>query len=261
MGKYSKEHNEFFDAIKDIGSEVGKTISNPSFRSVMQSAKLARNPISTTTAVLVRELSKEGSVEISNDINPIKLKNFLVDNYKIDWLDWLPEVTDKTVFGNQEAEALSNKIQAIRTCLTTDTPWLEWHIFENVGTAFNHQIPDFNRVQPLTLAECITTMDTMMKLRSDEDFSEEVLSYVASIAANENFVYLPEDLHVGQANTILRKMTKDFNSFAFVEMVVYRWGQLKDRDLLNNKFLEDSKVHRQLAKLALAQQYYKEFLE
>ena len=260
MEKFSKQHNAFFDAIKNVEKSIADKAHDPKVRALLRPAKVLHTPGNIPAALLTYGLAKHAS-DMPEDINPIKLKNFLVDHYKADWLEWLPEVTDKTVFGDRDSEALSNKVQSIRICLTTDTPWLEWHIFENVGKSFNHQIPDFHVMQPLTLGECITTMDTMKKLRPEEDFSEEVLSYVASVAANNNFVYLPDDLLVGKAQPILRKLTKDFNSFAFVEMVDHQWGRLQGRKLLDAKFSEDSNVHQQIAKLALVQQYYREFVE
>jgi len=258
MEKYSKATSDFFQAIKEEADSLAR---DPNATKIIRAAKLIKNPQNVSGAIAVQELAKQGSQEIPDDISPVKLKNILVDNYQVHWLDWLPEVTDKTVFDGEISEVLSNKVQAIRVCLTTDTPWLEWHIFENVGTAFNHQVPDFNRMQPLTLGECITTMDTMKKLRPEENFSEEVLSYIASIAANENYVYLPRELHVGEAQLILDKMLAGFHEPDFVKMVDYQWNRLKDKDLLDAKFEEDSSIHRQLANLAIAQQYYREFLD
>lgn len=232
MEKFSKEHNDFFSAILESEPTV-EINSEPSFAEVGFSHGL------------------------TEDMNPIVLKNFLVDKYGIDWLDWLPEVLNKTLFEDKEPGALSDKIQAIRICLTTDTPWLEWHIFENIGKAFNHQIPSFEVLQPLTVGECITTMDTMIKLRDDEEFSSEVLSYVASIAANSEYVHLPLALHVGKAQSFLDSLIHDSELSYKTQLA---WEKIKDKDILNAKFSDDDSVHRQLAKLALAQQYYREFL-
>jgi len=258
MGRYSKEHNDFFNAIKTLERDVETAVKDPSVRTVVRTAKLMNKPSNFPKAMMAFEIMKHGSAEIPEDINPIKLKNFLVDSYKADWLDWLPEVTDQTLFGEEKSEILSNKIQAIRACLTTDTPWQEWHVFENVGKAFNHQVPNFVIIQPLTLGECITTMDTMSKLRPEEPFSEEVLSYVASVAANNDYVYLPEELLVGKAQEMLDGFIFDKDLSLKTKAA---WGKIKDRDVLNAKFSDDDSVHRQLAKLALAQQYYREFVE
>ena len=258
MEKYSKEHHAFFDAIQDIESGITGAIENPSLRTVIRAAKIVKKPSKFPKAILSYEVIKHASADIPEDINPIRLKNFLVDNYKADWLEWLPAVIDKEVMGKQKSEILSNKIQAIRVCLNTDTPWLQWHVFEDVGKALNHQVPDFTLVQPLTLGECLTTMDTMKKLRSEEEFSSEVLAYIASIAANNDYVYLPSEWEVGKAQPILRGFIHD----ASLELKVERaWGKLSDKKLLEAKFSEDDSVHRQLAKLALVQQYYREFVE
>ena len=257
MGKYSKEHNDFFNAITDLGEDVERAKNNPLLRDVIRVPKTVNDP-SVIPYDISYEIMKTASANIPEDINPIKLKNFLIDNYKTDWIDWVPEVTNKTIFGDQKSEILFNKIQAIGVCLSTDTPWLEWHIFENVGKSFNHQIPEFSYIQPLTVGECATTMDTMMKLRSEEEFSKEVLAYIGSVAANNGFVYLPEDLHVGLAQPIL-------NGFVFDSKLTLKtkaaWDRLKDKSVLNAEFSEDDPIHRQLAKLALVQQYCREFQE
>lgn len=197
------------------------------------------------------------SAGISEDINPLRLKNILVDRFGTDWLDWFPTVTDKALMGDAQNEILSNKIQAVRIALSTDTPWDEWHIFENVGKAFNHQVPDFAVMQPLTVGECITTMYTLKSLRPAEDFSTEVLSYIASVAANENYVYLPNNLLVGAAQPILSTMIHDEDLSRRTQLA---WQRLENKEVLSATFSEDSPLHRQLAKIALAQQFYKEFV-
>ena len=248
MEKYSKEHRDFFNAINDLEA-----------KDVIHIARSMRNPLKLHKKLQEHGIVKKASSELPNDINPIKLKNYLVDRYKAEWLDWFPSVINKTLGG--VTEEISNKIQAIRVCLATDTPWLEWDIFENVGKSFNHQIPDFSIIQPLSLGECETTMGTMKLLRSEEEFSEEVLSYIASIAANENFIILPDDFHVGAANKILEKFTEKYISPTLRTPLDYHWGRLKDKGLLQVSFKEDSIEQRQFAKLALVKQYYKEFIQ
>lgn len=227
MEKYSRAENDFFEAIQF-----------------------------TQLPVKEYELTKVAGTVVSDNVNPLTLRDLLLEEYKIDWLEWLPEVTDITLFGAEKNSILSNKIQAIRACLTTDTPWLEWHIFENCGKAFNHQMPNFNLIQPLSLGECETTMYTMQHLRDGESFSEEVLSYVASVAANENFVYLPDDMYVGKAQPYLKKLIFDSK---LVEDVDRAWEKLKGRDLLSLEYGDEDPLHRQIAKIAFVRQYAKEF--
>ncbi len=253
MERYSKEEDAFFNAIRNIEDANSNNSSNLEQSGI---ERLFSQPSKTPEHIFDNSIRSD----FSEDINPIKLKNYLVDNYKADWLEWMPEVTDKTVLGDRPSEILSNKIQAIRICLNTDTPWLQWHIFENVGKSFNHQVPDFTRIQPLTLGECLTTVATMKQLRPEEELSLEVLTYIGSVAANNNYVYIPEEWVIGKAQPILRRLTEDFNNWAFIEMVSYQWERLKNKNLLKATFSEDSNVHRQLAKLAIVQQYYREFV-
>lgn len=201
-------------------------------------------------------LTKQAESPLDEEMHPIELKNYLVDNYKTDWLEWVPEVVDLTILAGKNNEYISNKIQAIRICQTTDTPWDEWHVFEKVGKSFNHQIPDFGIMQPLSLGECLTTMHVMTLLRPEENFSEEVLSYIGSVAANENYVYLPEEMLVGKAQHILDNFIYDHDLKMKTKAA---WGKVKGKDILDVEFKEDNSLHRQLSKLALVQEYFREY--
>ena len=151
---------------------------------------------------------------------------------------------------------IENKIQAIALCLSTDTPWLEWHIFENVGKAFNHQVPNFGLLQPLSLGECWVTMKIMDYIR-EEDWSNEVLIYVSAIAHANNFVYMPEGSELAKCQNFLDGYGTDMD----LKMKTSEsWSKIKDRNVLDAEF-RDTPVQVQLSKLVVTQQYMKENTE
>jgi hypothetical protein len=240
MGKYSNATLEFMEHIAGecVNAENLEERSAYDFR-----------------AQFINDLTKESSTQIKEDINVITLKNLLMDKFGIEWLEWYPEVLNKTLFGEDRNDILTNKIQAIRACLTTDTPWLDWHIFENVGKSFNHQMPDFGIIQPLSLGECAVTVELMYLLRPEEQFSEEVLSYIGSIAGNENYVYIPDELKIRLAQPYLDRFVHDVELQKEIRGL---WGKVKDKKLLQAEYKEDNPLHRQIANLAILKQYFEE---
>ena len=250
MEKYSKATKDFFESMGNIQPPKDE---QDKVRNIFRAAKLVSHPENLPKALIAYGLTKE-SAQITEDIHPLKLRDFLLKEYQVEWLDWVPEVLDDTLLKEQKSDIISNKAQALRICLTTDTPWREWHIFENVGKAFNHQVPNFGLLQPLSLGECEIALRTMEGLR-DEDLQEEVIIYIAARAFTENYVYLPEEWEVSIAQDHLDNMIYDFG----LKMKTKdSWEKIKDKDLLDKKFREDDAVHRQLANLAVVQQYIRE---
>ena len=153
--------------------------------------------IAKPDSAFIKQASNESPViltSIDEYINPIKLKNRLMRDHGKEWLDWSPETVVFDILDGKANDLLLDKVQAIQLCLTTDTPWIEWNIFEKVGRCFTHQDVDFLTFQPLSSGECSITIDLMQQLREDEQFSEEVELYVANIAFSEHLVCIPKDM-------------------------------------------------------------------
>lgn len=258
MEKYSKATQDFASAIADdIKKEVedSKKDEVKAFRNAVRAARVLSDPISNIPqAIIAYGATKMAKVELQEDIAAIELFDFLMEHYKTEWIDWLPETIKKTILNGESNEIIENKIQALATCLSTDTPWLEWHIFENVGKAFNHQVPNFGLLQPLSLGECWVTMKTMEYMR-DEDWSNEVLLYVATVAYTNNYVYLPEESELAPVQEHLDSFGA--NVLDLKMKTAESWGKIRDRDVLGAEFKE-TPLQVQLAKLSVAQQYMKE---
>lgn len=202
-----------------------------------------------------KEIPAYGPDSIKEDIGVLKLKSFLFNKFGPEWLEWLPEVVNKTLFNQDMDNILTDKIQAIRVCYKTDAPWTEWDIFENVGKAFNHQKTHFGFIQPLTLGECVSTSEIMSKLRPKEKFSDEVLSYIGSVAASEDYLYIPENYKAAKGQKYLDKFVHDKDVQSEIKSI---WGKIKKKPLLELDYKEDSLLQQQIAQLAILDQYVKE---
>lgn len=257
MEKFSNATQSFYKTIKGVSEEVEevkKDIQKNGISPIVKALKVMARPELIPMAAISYGLKKTASIK--EDISISHLRDVLFFEYGAEWLDWAPGVIEKTMFGDARNDLISNKIQAIRVCLSTDTPWLEWHIFENVGKAFNHQIPDFSIMTPLSLGECEVAMQTMRELR-EEEFANEVLIYVASIAFTEHYVYMPKEWEIGDAQEHLDTMILDPGLRKVTEQ---GWNKISKVDVLNEEFKDDDPVHVQLANLTIVQQYVKEQL-
>ena len=139
-------------------------------------------------------MDKEGSVKI------LSLYKFMNEHYKREWWDWEPE-TIWTMLEQDHLDAtpeeLRNAIQALQVILNTFAPFEHWHIFENVGHAFNMNPVSFSVVQPLEPDEAALTMEILRRIRPATEYEVEVLIYVATCAKVAGMVYLPDDMFPG----------------------------------------------------------------
>lgn len=258
MEKFSSATGDFFRALKKEQKELEKE-ENP-LKPVIKALKLISHPENIPRGALAYGVQKLASIMIPEEIPVLELRDLLMERFGTAWIHWIPLVIRETLFDGQQNTIIENKIQALATCLSTDTPWLEWHIFENVGKAFNHQVPNFGRIQPLTPGECAATMEIMDELvEPDNDFSNEVLIYVAGCAKERGLVYLPEEYSISQAQSQLDNF--NYNLDLIVE-VKDKWSKIKsNKNLVDVAIKEDDPVQVQLGKLIILDQYIKENVE
>lgn len=259
MEKLSKATRDFAEALKHTQEDIQEAIKNDDalLPKIVRAAKLLTKPKNIPNAILAYGITKESSVEIQEDIPSLSLYDFLMENFGSEWITWTPETIRKSVFDKSGNEVLENKIQALATCLSTDTPWNEWHIFENVGKSFSHQVPIFGLIQPLSPGECAVAMEVMSGLREpDEVFSREVLIYIATCCYMDNLVYLPSEMQLSLAQVFLDDMSYNLDLKQRVQSL---WDKLKDSPKLLELDIDDTDpVQVQVGKLAILKQYLKE---
>ena len=139
-------------------------------------------------------MDKEGSMKI------LSLYRFMNEHYKREWWDWEPE-TIWTMLEQDHLDAtpdeLRNAIQALQVILNTFAPFEHWHVFENVGHAFNMNPVSFSVVQPLEPDEIALTIHILSRIRPSTEYELEILQYISACAKNAGMVYLPEDMFPG----------------------------------------------------------------
>jgi hypothetical protein len=132
----------------------------------------------------------------SSDTHVFALHNTLVRHYGADWVEWLPETLWRQLAidhfiasADEMPRETRDKILALQLALATNRPWVEFEVFENVATAFDGDVPSPYVIEPRTAEECLLAMHCLKTIRQDEEFSPEVLIYVASCFASDGLVH------------------------------------------------------------------------
>lgn len=121
--------------------------------------------------------------------------------FGLEWLEWDADVLHDQVIELYGALNISEhnwqKIQAIRTLMTSVGFWKEWEVFEKVTHALNNNVPRFDIAQPCSVAQLMAGVDIANSMRVEE-FSDEVQRYIAACAIEEGVTYLPPPLDFAQ---------------------------------------------------------------
>jgi hypothetical protein len=136
-----------------------------------------------------------------HDAHPIALTLVLMEKFKTEWLDWEPDTLKREILETFKATSVSEqnwqKIQAVRTLMSTVGFWKEWHIFEKIIQAFNNNVPRFDISQRCTLSQLMAGVDIANTVRK-EVFDDEPQKYISACALDEGVVYLPPPLDFAQ---------------------------------------------------------------
>lgn len=113
-----------------------------------------------------------------------------------DFLEWEPKsvyLSLRELGYGQVPEYSAVKINAFRVCLNTLMPWTDWEVFEKVGHGLLGNTPNFDLREPLTVAECMNTINILNRIRI-VDYAYDVRAYIVSCAKSEEIEYLPDSL-------------------------------------------------------------------
>lgn len=185
--------------------------------------------------------------------HPLQLLDILNMRYQEDWVEWEPETTWWALrrdFG-PVGEITRNKIQALRLAAVTDTPWLDWDVFENCGQAWNDFLPIFGAYQPMTPMQVAFTVHVLRGIRSDEEFAHEVKAYMAAVLDEHGWVYAPEEWFDGAQEIIDRKEWM----VGLKADVSGSWRQVKDVPPEEIEWKQDDPRGVHLLKLAVVKRY------
>lgn len=173
-----------------------------------------RSPLKALGSLAYKAFTKDvddDGIQKTSGITTIGIYSFLNDNYKREWWDWEPETIWQTLSMDdiQVDEELKDTVLALQVCVTTMAPFEHWHIFENVGHAFNGNPVLFNMVQPLEPDECSLAHKILRLLQPKTEYESEILGYIAMCARNAGLVFLPEELFPKGCQKYLEDVTWD----------------------------------------------------
>lgn len=127
----------------------------------------------------------------------LKLFEIMNKTYKEEWYEWLPETMDRTVFLDFNTViniSSRQRLLALKSCMMSNLPWLDWNIFSNVILGLNGIEPNFVFVEDPAVSQTIKGLRIMEKVRPGEKFDEDVKKYVAMLCKSENLVMAPIEL-------------------------------------------------------------------
>jgi len=150
------------------------------------------------------------------------LRRHLSKSYGFGWTEWDPATLIRFVnieFGETN-EWTNQKILALSLALTSDKPWTEYDVFENVCLAFNNHIPTWGVTEPMDTFEMAFGIGVLDAIRQDE-YDDDVLGYMAATYLHSGVIALPDSLPVPDVNFIMQRQfpneIKDFANECILE--------------------------------------------
>jgi hypothetical protein len=188
--------------------------------------------------------------------HPLQLLDVLTLRYKTAWADWEPETlwwALRRDFG-PVGDLVRNKIMALRVAVTTDTPWLDWDNFEDVGLTFNDVVPVIGQFQPMNSMQMAFAVDVLREIRSDETFDDEVKAYIAALLEEGGWVYAPEE-YFGPAQELLDRRVW---MLTLKDQIQTTWEHVQNVDPATIEWREDNPVDVQVLRLFAVKRYLQE---
>lgn len=134
------------------------------------------------------------------DTDPLAIDLTLVGNFGKDWIGWEPETLWEMIgrIGGQNlAQEVKDKVQALKTLHAGDYFWEDEGVFEKVAIALNGIQPNFEERQNLNIPQIAKAVNISARIKTTP-FSEEIAAHVAAKAHQEGFLILPTMLAFAQ---------------------------------------------------------------
>lgn len=188
--------------------------------------------------------------------HPLQILEVLTNKYGTDWADWESDTlwwSLRRDFG-PVGNLTRNKISALRVAVTTDTPWLDWDVFEDCGLSWNDIVPIIGTFQPMTPMQTAFTVTVLRGIRPDDEFDHEVKAYIAAILDEAGFVFAPNEYFDGAQELLDRKTWL----VGFREQVSSAWERIKDVDPTSIDWNYENPLDIHLLKLMTVKHYVDE---
>ena len=171
--------SQFYAALKGLGLEQPKKLVEDDPTEEIETTegdedeeKVAEDPRPPTSINLFQH----------PDAHVVALDLALLRKYGPEWLEWEPETLEWRIPQDFRTNSVSSlnmgKLQAARTLHEIDTYWTQWEVFNWCTAAFNSLYADFEMLQVPTVAQCLVSVDTSKKIRTDVPWSDEVKGFL-----------------------------------------------------------------------------------
>lgn len=128
------------------------------------------------------------------DTHPLVLNLLMISEFGPDYLGWEPEtcwLEVRNTWGGSISELNRNKIQAVRTCHTSDLPYKRWNVFDNVCAGLVGSSPRFDMIQKPSPHRAALALEVLSQIKEDVEFSPEVIKYCGASMLDYGMVYGP----------------------------------------------------------------------
>jgi len=182
------------------------------------------------------------------DIDFVSLFKDLYSRWKEDFFFTEPETITQLLAreGITVHPKVQEKIEALKALIRNNLCYEKWHLFEKMVLVINGLTPNFFVMQVPKMREIYKAVKTMLAIK-DEKFSDEVAKYIACVAREQGYVYLPEELSFAQP--YLDLLYSSLEEQQLKKMVKEGWELIKNEDPTKLKFDENNPVDVQLSKL------------
>ena len=128
----------------------------------------------------------------NKDAHPLVLNLIMIKEFGPEYLAWEPEtcwIEIARTWKSTISEVNKNKIQAVRTCHTTDQPFERWEVFDVVASGLVGVPPKFDLIQKPTPHRAAFALEVMSQIRDKQSVSDEVYKYVSACMLDYGMVY------------------------------------------------------------------------
>jgi len=155
------------------------------------------------------------------DTHPIALDILFLNKYGPEWLGWEPEtvgIRTRMDFKQEISQLNLHKLMACKALHMVDTYWLQWEIFLWCTMAFTGTPPDFRVMQVPTAAQVLLSVATANRIRTDVEWSEELLAYLSVVFTHDGVFCPPPpcefvDVHGSNYGVDCDKVKKAYAAF------------------------------------------------
>jgi len=198
--------------------------------------------------------------------NPITLIRDIASKYGPSWVEivqpetlWSMIESDFGLKGFGDVSLYRDEkdlILAVRLAAVSDAPWVDFHVFEKVGQAFNGNHVNFSTSQPLSPGECLYTVSVLRQIRGKETFGIDVAKYVAVSFKDRGYTAILPGVGADFAQTELDLMDNDL---ALKSLTLRLWNKIVETktDLMEVDLSGERAADIQIARLFTLSEYLK----